>query len=149
MDNLAQSSLKATVKSVARWTWDRYRGCGRCHRGVMQLDKDLPLQERQRLAAARTHGVRHKATESKVRAACRLLRQKGEALTQVAIGRVAGLTRQTVATYKHVLEEVLKPVAVAILGAVSGSASNVKYGVHQVAAASLGGMGSGCKRVAP
>ena len=38
------------------------------------------------------------------------------------------------ATYKHVLEEVLKPVAVAILGAVSGSASNVKYGAHQVAA---------------
>ena len=37
MDNLAQSSLKATVKSVARWTWDRYTGCGRCHRGVMPV----------------------------------------------------------------------------------------------------------------
>ena len=138
MDNLAQSSLKATVKSVARWTWDRYTGSGRCHRGVMQLDKDLPLIERQRLAAARTHDVRHKATESKVRAACRLLQQKGEALTQAAIGRVAGLTRQTVATYKHVLEEVLKPVAVAILGGASGKAEDVKHGAHQVTAAPQG-----------
>ena len=138
MDNLAQSSLKATVKSVARWTWDRYTGCGRCHRGVMQLDKDLPLIERQRLAAARTHDVRHKTTESKVRAACRLLQQKGEALTQAAIGRVAGLTRQTVATYKHVLEEVLKPVAVAILGGASGKTEDVKYGAHQVTAAPQG-----------
>ena len=134
-ENLAQSSLKSTVKSVARWTWDRYRGCGRCHRGVMQLDKDLPLQERQRLSAARTHGMRHKATESKVRAACRLLQQKREVITQVAIGRVTGLTRQTVATYRHVLNEVLKPVAVAILGGVSGSKRSVSYDGHQVAAA--------------
>jgi hypothetical protein len=81
----------------------------------MQLDKDLPLIERQRLAAARTHDVRHKATESRCapRAACCNRRAKP---SQAAIGRVAGLTRQTVATYKHVLEEVLKPVAVAILG---------------------------------
>ena len=140
MDNLAQSSLKATVKSVARWTWDRYTGCGRCHRGVMQLDKDLPLVERQRLAAARTHDVRHKATESRVRAACRLLQQKGAALTQTAIGLVAGLTRQTVAIYKHVLDEVLKPAAVAILGAASGQAEAVKYGTHQVTAPPLGGL---------
>ncbi|MEQ7756711.1 MULTISPECIES: replication initiation protein [Xanthomonas] len=138
MDNLAQSSLKATVKSVARWTWDRYTGSGRCHRGVMQLDKDLPLIKRQRLAAARTHDVRHKATESKVRAACRLLQQKGEALTQAAIGRVAGLTRQTVATYKHVLEEVLRPIAVAILGGASGKVEDVKHGAHQVTAAPQG-----------
>lgn len=89
---------------VVRWcclcgdrTWDRYRGDSRCHRGVMQLDKDLPLVERQRLAAARTHEVRQKATESKVRAACRQLQQKGETLTQAAIARLAGLSRQTVA----------------------------------------------------
>lgn len=130
-DDLARSSLRATVKSVARWTWDRYRGDSRCQRGVMQLDKDLPLVERQRLAAARTHDVRHKATESKVRAACRFLQQKREALTQAAIARVAGLSRQTVAAYKHVLTEVLKPAVVAVLGVVAPK-PDVKFGVHQV-----------------
>lgn len=134
MDNLAQSSLKATVKSVARWTWDIYTGCGRRHRGVMQLDKDLPLVERQRLAAARTHNVRHKATESKVRAACLLLQQKGEALTQAAVGRVAGLARQTVAVYKHVLDEVLKPETVAALQLALVKPGDVKFGAHQVTA---------------
>ena len=133
-ENLPLSSLKATVKSVARWTWDRYTGAGRCHRGVMQLDKDLPLVERQRLAAARTHDVRHKATASKVRAACRVLQQQGEALTQAAIGRIAGLARQTVAKFKQVIQEVLTPAAVAPLEGAAATTGHVKYGAHQVPA---------------
>lgn len=137
-ENLAYSSLRATVKSVARWTWDRYTGCGRCHRGVMQLDQGLPLVERQRLAAARTHDVRHKTTEGKVRAACRMLQQKGDALTQAAIGRAAGLTRQTVAAYKHVLEEVMKPVANPIREVIHTAFEGVKNGAHQVTAAPQG-----------
>lgn len=135
-DNLPLSSLKSTVKSVARWTWDRYTGSGRCHRGVMQLDKELPLAERQRLAAARTHKMRHESTESKVRAACRLLQQKGEALTQVAIGRVSGLTRQTVAAYKYVLEELLNPEVVTTMEGTLSNASGVNYATHQVPAVS-------------
>jgi len=133
-NNLPLSSIKATVKSIARWTWDHYTGCGRCHRGVMQLDKNLPLTERQRLAAARTHEVRHKITESKIRAACRLLQQKGEVITQAGIGRVAGLARQTVAAYKHVLNEVRKSSAVAALEASLIKRSDVKHGAHQVTA---------------
>lgn len=137
-EDLPLSSLKATVKSVSRWTWDRYRGGSRCHRGVMQLDKDLPLVERQRLAAARTHDVRQKATESKIRAACRQLLRKGEALTLVAIARMTGLSRQTVAAYRHVLNEVFKPVVVAISGAVAALNFDVKYGVHQISAPLFG-----------
>jgi Replicase family/Primase C terminal 1 (PriCT-1) len=133
-EDLPVSSLKATVKSVARWTWDRYRGDSRCHRGVMQLDKDLPLIERQHLAAVRTNEVRRRATESKVRAACRHLQQKGEALTQVAIANVARLSRQTVAAYKHVLNEVLSPAVVSVLRKVVQPQGNVNYGVHQVSA---------------
>ncbi|EGH49386.1 RepA protein, putative, partial [Pseudomonas syringae pv. pisi str. 1704B] len=37
-ENLPLSSIRATVKSVGRWTWDRYTGDRRCHRGAMQLD---------------------------------------------------------------------------------------------------------------
>jgi hypothetical protein len=152
-ENLPQSSLKATVKSVARWTWDRYTASGRCHRGVMQLDKALPLAERQRLSAERTHEVRQKATESRVRAACRLLQDRGVALTQVAIAQVAGLTRQTVAAYKQVITEALKPVAVAILGAAVADSGRVNHGAHQVSAAPAGAgescAGPACSELLP
>jgi len=133
-EDLPLSSLKATVKSVARWTWDRYRGDSRCHRGVMQLNKDLPLSERQRLAAVRTNEVRQKTTESKVRAACRHLQKKGEVLTQAAIANVARLSRQTVAAYKHVLNEVLSPAVVSVLRKVVSPKNDVNYGAHQVSA---------------
>ncbi|CEH59783.1 hypothetical protein XACS582_14000001 [Xanthomonas citri pv. citri] len=51
---------------------------------------------------------------------------------------MAGLTRQTVATYKHVLEEVLRPIAMAILGGASGKVEDVKHGANQVSAPSQG-----------
>lgn len=113
--NLMLSSVRATVRSVARWTWMRYQGNTRCCRGSMELDKSIPLSERQRLSAKRTHQLRHKDTESKIRAACRGLQERGAALTMTAIGALAGVTRQTVATYGHILKEVSKPSTVAVL----------------------------------
>ena len=115
----------------------------------MELDKSLPLAERQTLAAKRTHEMRHKATESKIRAACRGLQERGEKLTQAAIAALAGVSRQTVAKCGHILEEVSKPVTIAVLktgfaGDTSktndpskhqgGRAARVNYGVHQVTA---------------
>ena len=139
--DLPQSSLRATIRSVARWTWDKYMGSGGCHRGVMALDAALPLSERQRLAARRTHGVRHQATESKVRAACRALQAAGQRLTQAAVGQAARLTRQTVATYRHVIEEVLNtaasvlplPVAVPL----AAPSKRVRFAAHQIPAAPI------------
>ncbi|WP_116830598.1 replication initiation protein [Pseudomonas syringae] len=157
-ENLMLSSVRATVRSVARWTWTRYQGSTRCFRGAMALDKALPLTERQSLAAKRTHELRHKSTESKIRAACRGLHERGEKLTQVAIAILAGVSRQTVAKYGHVLNEVTRQQTISILGATSlpktfslstagdqGSTSapgmglastftDVAYGVHQVSA---------------
>jgi Replicase family/Primase C terminal 1 (PriCT-1) len=134
-DNLAASSLRATVKSVARWTWDRYKGSGGCHRGVMQLDSSLPLAQRQALAAKRTHEIRNKATESKVRSAVRFLQEKGDAISQSAIARVAGVSRQTVATLKHVIEEAMKPAPVSVFVKPTKTKNQpVKNGVHQVTA---------------
>lgn len=150
-ENLPQSSLRATVKSVARWTWSKYQGGGSCHRGVMQLDKTLPLVERQRQAARRTHQERHKATESKIRRACHELRLQDKPLALAAIAVLAGVTRQTVATYRHVLTETARPVSVvalpqaknlsppAVAGAnrrgENGCVGDVKDAVHQVPAA--------------
>lgn len=136
-EDLPLSSIKATVKSVARWTWSRYAGTGRCNRGVMNLDKDLPLPERQRLSATRTHELRRKATESRIRGACRALQQQGKAFTQAAIARAAGISRQTVANFKHVLDEVRKiPETVTALVKPLAKAVDVKFGGHQVTAGS-------------
>jgi len=130
--DLPQSSIRATVKSIVRWTWDHYTGCGRCHRGVMRLDKDLPLPARQKLAAERTHEVRKTATESKIRATCRRLQEQGAELTQSAIASLAKLSRQTVAGYKHIINEVLASLQVVVQLGGQATRDDVKYGAHQV-----------------
>ncbi|HBO0354374.1 TPA: replication initiation protein, partial [Pseudomonas aeruginosa] len=131
-ESLPLSSLRATVNSISRWTWDRYRGSARCHRGVMALPAEMLLQEKQRLAALRTHGIRQKSTESKVRAACRRLIEAGEQLRVTAVARVAKISRQTITAYKHVMHEVL---GAAVASSASVAKTDVKYGVHQIPAA--------------
>ncbi|MCK0551010.1 replication initiation protein [Pseudomonas syringae] len=164
-ENLPLSSIRATVKSVGRWTWDRYTGDRRCHRGAMQLDGSLSLTERQSLAAKRTNELRHKATESKIRAACRQLQGQGKALVRSAIATLAGVSVRTVASYTHILTEVLQPATVSVLRAsrkavsvpprqdrspatppvqapvgqpADGRASGVQSGVHQISAVPQG-----------
>ncbi|KAA8698961.1 replication initiation protein [Pseudomonas cannabina] len=113
-DDLPLSSIRSTVRSVGRWTWNRYTGNSRCHRGVMELDKSIPLAERQKLSAKRTHEVRHKATESKIRAACRSLHSQAKPLAIATIAALSGITRQTVAKYRHVINETRSNVVVAL-----------------------------------
>lgn len=162
-EDLMLSSVRATVRSVARWTWTRYQGSTRCCRGAMSLDKSLPLAERQSLAAKRTHELRHRSTESKIRAACRGLQERGEKLTQVAIAILAGVSRQTVANYGHVLNEVTRPQTISFLApsvsktftpsstgdqgstpshgiALTSALTDVTYGVHQVTAPAGGAL---------
>jgi len=141
--DLPWSSIRSTARSVARWTWNRYSGCRRCNRGVMELDEGLSLLERQRLSAQRSTELRRKATESKVRAACRRLQADGKALALTAVAHLAGVSRQTVATYKHVLDEVVKAVAVATPDVASGAVVAVKFGAHQVPASRGRGQGVG------
>lgn len=139
--NLTFSQVKATVKSVARWTWDKYTGNAKCHRGVMGLDDSLLIQERQRLAAQRTHKHRKSSTESKIRSVCKSLITQGEALTQKAIATATGLTRQTIAKYKHIFAEV-QPLRISGHSLEkstnkknnNSAISDVKYGVHQISA---------------
>jgi len=136
--NLTASQVKATVKSVSRWTWDCYTGNSRCHRGVMNFDKSLPLKERQRLSAERTHRERQKSTESKIRSACKTIQKNGDKITQIAIAVESGLSRQTVANYKHILSEAFHTTAqnsnVIQMEAASIQPRIVKRGVHQIPA---------------
>ena len=132
--NLAVSALRYTIKSVARWTWDRYTGDGRCNRGVMQLDPSLSLAQRQRLAAERTHSERTKKTGDSVRTACATLHTRGEKITQTAIARLTQLSRQAVATYQRVIDDFLRhpPQATAAPAHAARPPKIVKFGVHQV-----------------
>jgi len=139
--NLSISQVKATVKSVSRWTWDKYTGSKRCHIGIMQLDSSRPLQERQRLSAERTHKVRLKSSESRIRAACKTLTNKGQKLTNTAIAKIARLTRQTVAKYQHIIsieasqtQDNVTPIKKEAIDEIK----NVKYGAHQIPAPSWG-----------
>lgn len=135
--NLSVAQVNATVKSVSRWTWEKYTGQGnQCARGVMALDKSLPLKQRQSLAAQRTHVEQKSKTESKIEAACKILLQKGERCTQVAVAKVAGLSRQTVAKYRTLLS---KPVITPrkLPSKQEGAApiaTNVNFAVHQITA---------------
>lgn len=101
----------------------------------MQLDSSLPLRERQRLSAKRTHEARQKSTESRIRAACRQLLQQGLKLTQTAIAKLAKLSRQTVAKYRYIYNEVSESSTNVIsLDEVATAPKAVKHGVHQIPA---------------
>ncbi len=113
--NLPLSSLRATVRSVSRWTWTKYWGNSSCCRGVMALDRSLPLKQRQRLAAKRTHEVRQKETENKIRVACHALHRRGEQLRLTLVAKEARLTRQTVANYRHILADVANALSITSL----------------------------------
>lgn len=132
--DLSLSQVRATVRSVARWTWDTYTGDGRCNRGVMRLNKALPLADRQRLSAKRTHSERTNKTGDRVRAACAILRGRGEAVTQVAIARITRLTRQTVAAYRQLIDEHPPTQNAPVQGQSGPEPCGVKFGARQIPA---------------
>ena len=138
--NLSVSQVRATVKSVARWTWDRYTGNSQCHRGVMSLDASLTLGARQKLAAERTHELRKKGTEEKIRLASKSIKAKKERPTLLAIAKATGLCRQTVARYKHVIKEPY-PTPPTKITPRKKRVNPVKYAVHQISAVLVGPVG--------
>jgi len=104
--NLRLSQLKATCRSIARWTWYRYTGRGSgCTRGVMRLSGSLPLRERQQLSSNRTHEVRRQSTKDRIVASVKALKLAGEVVTFAAIARNSGLCRQTVARYRDLVDQ--------------------------------------------
>lgn len=100
---LRQSQVRATVKSITRWTWTKYYGAADCARGTMLLNPEMPLADKQSLAAKHTHKTRTRKTEKKIRTAVSNLKAQGVELTQKAVAEAAGLSRQTVAKHKHLL----------------------------------------------
>lgn len=134
--NLSLSQVNATVKSVSRWTWDFYTGNARCHRGAMGLDKTLPMDEKQRLSARRTHEKRRTDTEGKIRLAVARLKALGSRITLTAVAAASSLSRQTVARYQHIIASKLASQndVIPLRESADGHEQSVKYGVHQITA---------------
>jgi len=133
---LRQSQVRATVKSITRWTWAKYYGSADCARGTMLLDPSMPLSEKQRLAARYTHKERVKKTEEKIRTAVANLEAQGNALTQKAVAGASGLSRQTVAKHKHLLTPTGRNVVdfLSEKRRLNAAKSNVKNAVYQITA---------------
>ncbi len=142
-ENLSDSQVNATVKSIARWTWERYRGsCGGVHRGAMGLsgNNEMTIQEKQKLSAKRTHKERHKKTIGKLTAGIRVLEARGEKVTFSKLAKASGLTRQTVSKYSNVIDEVRNTsVKIISLEEVRANVQRVNYGEHQITAPQAAG----------
>jgi hypothetical protein len=87
---------------------------------------DLPLVNRQRLSARRTHDLRRNKTEAAINHAILSLIKADLPITATAIAKAARITRQTIArTYRHLLTEAaltqLRAVAEAAPASSSGN----------------------------
>jgi len=130
--NLNYSEVKATVKSVARWTWDNYVGNECANRGIMNLDATLPKSERQSLAAKRTHSERKSNTAKKVLMATRKLVAANRKVTFIAIAEICNLSRQTVSKYQSLINSVLRHPKIISLEEIFRAKQNVNYAVSDI-----------------
>jgi hypothetical protein len=128
-ENLTSEEVRAIVKSVARFTWERYRGGGKL-RGVMQLDDSLPLKERQRQGALYRASKARKEYFLKVRTGINQLKAEGKKITQAAVARAIGVKRQTVAKYFEKALAECNPIV--SLEGLFAKKQKVRAGVHQV-----------------
>ncbi|MFA0708043.1 replication protein A, partial [Vibrio sp. 10N.222.48.A3] len=129
--SLPCSEVLAVVKSVSRWTWDKYCARSDCQRGVMRLDSGLSLQERQRRAARRTHNLRRTKTTRRIIRACLFLLRKNQELTIGLVARKANLCRQTVSRYVYLFEWVKSALSESRR---NGPEPRGNYAVHQISA---------------
>lgn len=134
---LRHSEVRAVVKSVARWTWDKYYASSHVKRGVMNLSSDLDIKQRQSLAAARTHQVRREKTKKRVINASQYLLNKGESLNITLVAQTAHLCRKTVRRYFYEIQSLIestKDVRILPISSFLGLRQSGPYAVHQITA---------------
>jgi hypothetical protein len=121
---LGPGEVNSVARSVSRWTWaHRKSSVVRQHQkniGALGLeplhglDKDthrLAKQNRQIAGAAHANHRRQQNTERNIRAAVRRLHANSKRITKAAVAREAGVSRDTVYRYQHLLDEArLMPV---------------------------------------
>jgi len=143
--NLSIAEVRATVKSIARWTWDRYTGSSKSNKGVMQLSPELSTSDKQRQSAQRTHEVRKTRTKEKIKLALSELKKNGLEASYSSISSITKLSRQTVSKYMKEIAQAAEP-KVLQLASLFRKNNDVKNGVHQITATCRA---CGCREATP
>lgn len=105
---LKYEELQSITQSVASWTWQKYfpnHNRGAAGTWLYQI----PIQSKalaQREGARYTHQKRREHSETSIKRAVSKLLGTGCKITQRSIALETGLTRQTVARYKQLIEDV-------------------------------------------
>ena len=106
---LAYPEIKATARSVAKWTWDKYTGKGDSkNRGVCSKQIDLwgdaiDLGDRQRIGQQYANQKRVESTERRVKLAVKQLTESGERVSIRSVSLASKLSKTTVQKYKILL----------------------------------------------
>jgi hypothetical protein len=111
---LSYSELKATAKSVAKWTWNNYRPTEQKRRGIMgfgetrHTNPEAPMLEEQEIkrrqskAAELTNKHRKESNELKIKQAIERLEANGEKVTKAAVAKMTGMERAGISkNYGH------------------------------------------------
>jgi hypothetical protein len=119
---LPYSELKATAKSVAKWTWNNYKPTEQKRRGIMgygetrHTNPEAPMlteeeiKHRQRKAAELTNKHRKENTELQIKQAIERLEANGEKVTKAAVAKLTGLERARISqNYGHLFPKKVCP----------------------------------------
>ncbi len=102
---LHASEIKATAKSVAKWTWQNYTGSGGVRRGRdAAQNTQLSLQEKQVLSSHNTNKQRKDNTSIRLTQAIVNLKATNTKVTQKAVAEVSRVSLRTVKTYWKTLK---------------------------------------------
>jgi Replicase family len=96
------------VHYVGNWTWDNYTGRkpDNKNRGILDLDKALPIGERQRIGQNYTAKLQPESTLGELITAINTIRDRGLKPTKTRIAKFAGRHRNTVARHWPQLQQV-------------------------------------------
>lgn len=105
---LSSRELAQIVKSIAKWTWNKYEGDAYCikDRGACStlLSDGMDTQDRQRVGAGYAHDKRAEAIIQKLQAGLKELKATGQKITVRALAAASDVSTSSVQKYKKVAE---------------------------------------------
>lgn len=102
---LPYSEVKATSRSVSKWTWDRYHRKGSSKGILTPEEMMLSANDRQALGAKHTNSKRSGETKEIIKTALESLKTRFNAPTQKQVAAETGVSIRTVKRYWYLSEE--------------------------------------------